>query len=613
MKIRSLIALAASALAAPVFAADVQVSGQITSDVTWSANNNYILNGYVFVTNGATLTIEPGTVVKGQVSSGSGAAALVITRNSKIMADGTADNPIIFTSALDELNGNLSAADTGLWGGLVILGNAVVNSRANGETAATPVQDQIEGFSVSSDQTALITFGGTNDDDNSGVLRYVSVRHGGAVIGVGNEINGVTFGGVGRGTTVEYVEVFANKDDGFEWFGGAVNAKHLVASFCNDECFDIDTGFRGNLQFLFSIQKDIGTDRGDKAIEWDGATVSGVTPKGDVTISNYTAIGIGSSTKPDGSAGGSNQMLSLGDYPTVKLYNSVFVNFAAGIQIFTDIGDIAPDIKGNVFWSHVAANNTAAALTVANGVSYIGDYFTAATNNNAIVDPQLRGISYDVLTNGLDPRPAAGSPLLSGTIEPLTGDFFTATTYRGAFEGSLWIAGWTKLAELGMLPINTEDPGEGGEERADDVSVTINVVRNSASKPVNVSTRGFVGTGDQVLTAGFVINGSQAQSVLIRVAGPTLGQAPFNLPGVLSAAQVRVFRPSVSSTEPVDVSRVVRTQSVALSAEVGAFPLAEGAGDATIVAVLVPGAYTVEVSGVDGATGIAIVEVYEID
>ena len=294
MNIKSLLALTAAVLAAPVFAANVSVSGQITTNTLWTADNTYTLNGYVFVTGGATLTIEKGTVIKGAVSSGSGAAALVITRNSKIMAEGTADQPIIFTSELDELNGNLTAAETGLWGGLVVLGNASINSRANGAAASSPVEDQIEGFSVSGDQTSLITFGGTNDADNSGVIKYVSIRHGGAVIGVGNEINGLTMGGVGSGTTLEYVEVFANKDDGFEWFGGTVNGKYLVAAFCNDECFDIDTGYRGNLQFLFSIQKDIGTDRGDKAIEWDGAT-SPLTsdPKGNVTISNYTAIGIG--------------------------------------------------------------------------------------------------------------------------------------------------------------------------------------------------------------------------------------------------------------------------------------------------------------------------------
>ena len=428
MNIKSLLALTAAVLAAPVFAANVSVSGQITTNTLWTADNTYTLNGYVFVTGGATLTIEKGTVIKGAVSSGSGAAALVITRNSKIMAEGTADQPIIFTSELDELNGNLTAAETGLWGGLVVLGNASINSRANGAAASSPVEDQIEGFSVSGDQTSLITFGGTNDADNSGVIKYVSIRHGGAVIGVGNEINGLTMGGVGSGTTLEYVEVFANKDDGFEWFGGTVNGKYLVAAFCNDECFDIDTGYRGNLQFLFSIQKDIGTDRGDKAIEWDGAT-SPLTsdPKGNVTISNYTAIGIGNSTKPDGSAGGSNQMLAIGDNPTAKLYNSVFVNFAAGIQIFTDVGTVAPDIKSNVFFSHIAANNTAAALAITGSsvVTYTGDYFTVAANNNSIVDPMLRGISYNVLSNGLDPRPATGSPLLSGTRETLSGSFFT--------------------------------------------------------------------------------------------------------------------------------------------------------------------------------------------
>ncbi|HYD84704.1 MAG TPA: hypothetical protein VEA63_11645, partial [Opitutus sp.] len=197
MKVRSLLAAALAAVATnAAFSADVNVSGKISTSTTWTSSNTYILEGYVFVMPGATLAIQPGTVVKAKQSAGANAAALVITAGAKIDANGTAQNPIIFTSELDNLNGNLTHQDTALWGGVAILGKASINSRANSAVAAAPVQDQIEGFSVTGDDNALITFGGTDDADNSGTFRYVSIRHGGAVIGTANEINGLTLGGV---------------------------------------------------------------------------------------------------------------------------------------------------------------------------------------------------------------------------------------------------------------------------------------------------------------------------------------------------------------------------------------------------------------------------------
>ncbi len=608
-------------VAGSVMAADVTVARTITANTTWSKDNTYFLEGYTFVTNNATLTIEPGTVIKGRVSTGAGAASLIITRGAKIMAEGTADEPIIFTSELDTLNGNLGYDQTGLWGGVILLGNASINSRANGQPAGTPAQDQVEGLSVTGAEVDYATFGGTNDADNSGVMKYVSIRHGGAVIGGDNEINGLTLGGVGSGTTLEYIEVFANKDDGFEFFGGTVNAKYLVASFGNDDCFDFDQGYRGSLQFLFSIQGDATSDRGDKALEWDGATSPlDATPKGVVMISNYTAIGIGPSTQPNGAAGRENTAVNIRDNVEAHLYNSVFWGFAKGIDIENDIGTPIPSIKNNLWFSHIEANNTADGLNARpTGDTDISAYYTNAANDNQIVAAgfnSLSASSYKALQAALDPRPASlESPIFTGSRTDLTGEFFTDVDYKGAFRGELWIAGWTKLAELGILTLNT-DPlfGENPEEDpAADPSVTTSVVRNSASKPVNISTRGFVGTDLQVLTAGFVITGNQAQSVLIRVAGPALAVAPFNLPGTLAKAQISLFKAS-DPTTPVAVSRVVREQSIALSAELGAFPLTEGQqGDATLVAVLTPGVYTVQVSGVDGATGLAIVEVYELD
>ena len=602
MKLRSIIALAIATATASLHAADVNVSGSITSNTTWTVNNEYILSGYVFVTGGATLTIEPGTVIKGEVSTGAGAAALVITAGSKIMAEGTADSPIIFTSVLDDLDGSLGSDRKALWGGLAVLGNASINSRSDGEAAGTPAQDQIEGFSVSSDQIPLITFGGINDADNSGVIRYVSIRHGGATIGTGNEINGLTMGGVGSGTTVSHVEVFANQDDGFEFFGGTVNASYLVAAFCGDDSFDFDQGYRGTLDHLFTIQIQ-DEEPGDKAIEWDGATSPlTATPISNVTVTNLTAIGLGTS----GTGDGSNAPINPRDNATVNLHNSVFVNYERGIEIESDIGSVAPVISSNVWWSHVAANNTTANWGTSQGSFSDQDatsYFTTASLNNSIADPMVNSIAYTAGSNGLDPRPSGtASPIWTLPTVAITG--VAATDYVGAFGNDLWIAGWTNLAIAGYLPV---DLG-GGDDGLIDENTRVSILRGSASKAVNLSSRSDVSTTSPI-TAGFVIGGSQDQTVLIRAAGPSLSE--FGVANPLSNVQLQLFR--AGGTEPLVTSQVVTTQAKELAVELGAFTLTEGAEDATIVAVLNPGAYTAIVTGVDGATGNAIVEIYELD
>lgn len=597
MKLKTLLLAAIAACGSTAFGAQVIKTGQITANETWTANNTYLLNGYVFVTNGATLTIEPGTVVQGRVSSGTGAAALIITRGSRINAAGTSERPIIFTSELDQLNGNLTERDTGLWGGLVVLGRASINSRANGQVVAAPVEDQVEGFSVSGDQTGLITFGGTDDADNSGVLRYVSIRHGGAVIGTANEINGLTLGGVGSGTTIEYIEVFANKDDGFEWFGGTVNARYLVSAFNNDDAFDMDQGYRGNLQYLFGILGNIGTDAGDKGFEWDGATAPlTATPIGRTTVANATIIGYTPVVA-------NSFALNIRDSVEATVINSVFVNFDRMLDVENDVDDgpnAPPSIKNTLFFSQTAANNTAAGLNArptgtVDATAIIGD----ATNR--ITNPNLRAISY---TNNrqLDPRPAVGSPALTGA-GTVAGSGLEATTYAGAFNTSNWAAGWTKLWTDGYFSLSSIGDSSDG-------SVVPPRIPNSVGKPVNLSARGQVGTGGNVLIAGFVIGGTQTQQVLIRAVGPTLGAAPFNVPGVLADPIVTI---NDANNTVVASNDKWSANTAATQTSVGAFPLTANSEDAVVIVNLNPGAYTAVVSGKGGATGVALVEVYEVD
>ena len=228
---------------------EVTVTNNVTSDVTWTANKTYILATRVAVEDGATLTIEPGTVIKGGAGTGANSTALLVARGGMINACGTADAPIIFTSVADNLTkedvaaGNFASPNldpdvNGLWGGVLILGRARISVAGDMEQA------QIEGIPTS-DANGL--YGGTDDADNSGTLCYVSIRHGGTNIGDGNEINGLTLGGVGSGTTINHVEIVANQDDGIEWFGGTVSVTNAVVWNNGDDAMDTDQSWAGRL------------------------------------------------------------------------------------------------------------------------------------------------------------------------------------------------------------------------------------------------------------------------------------------------------------------------------------------------------------------------------
>lgn len=237
----------------------ISVAQNITANTTWTTGNIYILEGRITVVSGVTLTIQPGVVVKGREGSEANATALLIARGAKIMAEGTATSPIIFTSVSDNIipgeiaSPNLAPAMNGLWGGLLILGRAPISAEAEAM--------QIEGIPAS-DLNGL--YGGTDPADNSGILRYVSIRHGGANIGEGNEINGLTLGGVGTGTVIEHVEIVSNQDDGIEWFGGTVNVKNVVVWNTGDDAIDTDQSWGGTLDNFIIINP------GDECLELDG-------------------------------------------------------------------------------------------------------------------------------------------------------------------------------------------------------------------------------------------------------------------------------------------------------------------------------------------------------
>ena len=227
------------------------VTSNITSNTTWFSDTIYQLGGRITVEDGATLTIQPGTVIKGEAGTGANATALLIARGGKLIAEGTPQLPIVFTSVADEItpamisqgnfqSPNLDPTVNGLWGGVIVLGKAKISPKpdATGEVISV----QIEGIPTS-DANGL--YGGNEDTDNSGIMKYVSIRHGGTNIGSGNEINGLTLGGVGSGTVLENIEVVANQDDGIEWFGGTVNANNVVVWNAGDDGLDTDQSWAG--------------------------------------------------------------------------------------------------------------------------------------------------------------------------------------------------------------------------------------------------------------------------------------------------------------------------------------------------------------------------------
>lgn len=409
----------------------------------------------------AVLNIEAGTVIKGQTNATAATISmLIITRDAKIFANGTANSPIIFTSVLDDVTDplDLNIYQRGLWGGIVIFGNAQINTASLlAGNNASPKYDLYEGLTDTQVSGQFINrFGGTNDDDSSGVFRYVSIRHGGKVLESNKEINGLSLGAVGRGTTIEYVEAYAIADDGFEFFGGTVNCKHLVSAFNDDDTFDADQGYSGKLQFLFSIQESGARDKGwELNGEPSGIAVSN-SPTMKMEVYNATTIGAGTN-----GGGAGNNAFTIREYASPSFYNCIFTDYSQrGLSISASsanhLNSGSLDMRNNLWWGFGTSPgaNTVTNLVIDNG----SVLFTDATRSNSIVNPQLRGISRNV-TGGLDPRPLPGSPALTGGLTPPNNGFYTQVSYQGAFDANdLWLTGWTALSQYGIIAIIPSAP-----------------------------------------------------------------------------------------------------------------------------------------------------------
>lgn len=398
------------------------ISGSTEENYTLNANTKYLLRGFVYVKEGATLTIEPGTVIMGEKST---KGTLIVERGAKIMAQGTATKPIVFTSA--QPAGTRAAGD---WGGIIILGNAPVNLGAGA---------RIEG-GVDRE------YGGSDAADNSGTLQYVRIEYPGIAFQPDNEINGLTLGGVGSGTTIDYVQVSFSGDDSFEWFGGTVNAKHLIAYKTVDDMFDTDNGYSGKLQFLVGISDpNVADASGSNGFESDNDSQgSAATPITAPTYSNVTLFGpLG--TNPAAQVNANfKRGLHIRRNNKTKLYNSIVLGWPTGLlldgaptQANATAGEML--IKNTV----IAGIPTGKALTVESNSTYdVASWFNAAANGNAVVSDGST-LNIGSAYNAAPSFTKASTNVAAG----FTGldSFFTNVNYIGAFGDTDWTAGWANF------------------------------------------------------------------------------------------------------------------------------------------------------------------------
>jgi hypothetical protein len=444
-KICTLIA-AMGLLANGLFAAEVVVTdadmAAAGNDVSWTADNVYILEGFVFVNDGQTLNIEAGTVVKGKPGQEANASALIIAKGGKIMANGTADSPIIFTAQADDLAGSIPDEATGQWGGVIVLGKGATNN--------STAEKAIEGIPTS-EPRGLYGADPTVADDNSGMMKYVSIRHGGTDIGEGNEINGLTLGAVGSATTFSYIEITSNADDGVEWFGGAPKCDHILVAWVGDDSFDYDEGFSGMNQFMAAIQS---ADAGDRLGEHDGGPSSNELgePFAHPVFSNVTYVGRGASA--------GKRVITLRDNAGGEYHNSIFAEQAKGIDIEyredgsgSSLGQCSYSqwadeqilkIENNIFQN--VADGTGAGIfkVVSEKDDSDNDLFTVPASASTAFAEYFATAGNSVADAGVD----AANPTASGNV--YGADFagmdawFSAVGYKGAFApNENWAAGWS--------------------------------------------------------------------------------------------------------------------------------------------------------------------------
>lgn len=433
----------------------ITLQGRISKDTLLKKQNTYILKGLVYMVNNATMTIEPGTVIKGSFS-GTDVAALIITRGAKIQANGTATDPIVFTSASPN-------PQSGDWGGIVICGKAPVNTSFNGAANTFQVEGGID--NANGDGLA----GGTDAADNSGSLKFVRIEYAGYAFQPDKEINSLTMAAVGNGTTIENIQVSYAKDDAYEWFGGTVNCKFLIAYKTLDDDFDTDNGYTGKVQFGLVIRDSLLADISrSEAFESDnnaGGTTA--TPKTAPIFSNITAIGPRATLTNVGNTlfrGGAHIRRNT----AMSLFNSIIMGWPIGLELDATTGSsVALNMEDSSLRLRnvtLAGNTVAirfagtAGATITNDASFATWFNAPFYNNDILVNASDARLIQPFNYSAPDPTPFAGS---NGNTRINTGGGFTDPKFNGdtffdktvTFRGGIapagpltsWWKGWTKF------------------------------------------------------------------------------------------------------------------------------------------------------------------------
>jgi len=430
----------------PVDSTSNIIAGTLSSS-RFYAKGKYVLRGYVYVTEGATLTFEAGSIIQSDITE---KGALIIERGGKLIADGKANNPIVFTSGKP-----VGQRAPGDWGGIILLGKAPTNRPLDpGPTIEGGVGRK---------------YGGTDPNDESGILRYVRIEFAGIAAEPGSEINGLTMGGVGSGTIIENVQVSFGNDDAYEFFGGTVNAKNLVALATADDDYDFDFGYSGKIQFAISCRKPDFVDAGDagNGVESDNdAAGTAATPFTRPQLSNFTFVGPNGAT---GTASNHNYANRWRRRTQFVLRNSILVGYQKG--------GFAVESKGA--WEEYIAGTSEFANNLVHAIAepYYTDSSTArlfakntypsnpmssadqkamrqdaalilkekAEANGSITYASADAIMLESPFYSTTPNflPKAGSPALSGASFTGMNSYFTTTTYRGAMGTTNWTANWT--------------------------------------------------------------------------------------------------------------------------------------------------------------------------
>ena len=443
----------------------ITLQGRIDTNIVLKKINSYVLKGIVYMVNDKTMTVEAGTVIKGAFS-GADVAALVITRGSKLVAVGSPTEPIIFTS----LSPNPQSGD---WGGIVILGKAPINSAFNGTQGLLEVEGGInnangDGLAGSGDTKVPTAIA----NDNSGSLKFVRIEYAGYAFQPDKEINSLTMAGVGSGTTIENVQVALAKDDAFEWFGGTVDCKYLVAYRTQDDDFDTDNGYSGRVQFGLVIRDSSIADvsRSEAFVSDNNPTGSTASPKTSVVFSNITAIGPMATSNNRGSS-----LYRAGAHirrnSEMSLFNSVIIGWPLAIDID---GTTGTPTGNNVGTGVILANNYlggntdsvkysapgGSVYTTADLVTYFKNPTQANTIQNGTIPVNLFAQPFNYTTP--DPTPFGNAAAIVGTPNAtpavsrasfthpkVSSVFFTPTTFIGGIAPSgplaTWWKGWTKF------------------------------------------------------------------------------------------------------------------------------------------------------------------------